>query len=252
MLIGVFVGVPLLSREHEQRTLLLAWSQDVTPARWLWAKLSLLGLFVAAVTAAVAVTSDHLEHAMASVSIGSMFEYKTFLNTGMLPLAISICWFAVGVALGAAIKRTLAAVFGVVAGFIGLTLLVQYRYLTLMKPLSAHRQLGGPDDGLLHDNALVVKGGMINYGDGPSSVFDAAGRQLTGTELERLCPPDNSGAGTEFSCYFNHHLQQHLEYQPGSRIPDIHLIVATGYLGLTAVALAVVWLIVRRTNLSAG
>ena len=62
----------------------------------------------------------------------------------------------------------------------------------------------------------------------------------------------NTGAGTEFPCYFNHHLQLHLEYQPGSRIPDIHLIVATGYLGLTAVALAAVWLIVRRTNLSAG
>jgi ABC-type transport system involved in multi-copper enzyme maturation permease subunit len=253
MLIGVFVGVPLLSREHEQRTLLLAWSQDVSPARWLWAKLSLLGLFVAAVTAAVAGVSDHLEHALANVSkASSMFEYKTFLNTGMLPLAISLCWFALGVALGAAIKRTLPAVFGVVAGFIGLTLLVQHRYLTLMKPLSAYQQLGGPDDGLLRDNALVVKGVIINYGDGPSGVFDAAGRQLTGAELERLCPAANGGSGTEFSCYLNHHLQLHLEYQPGSRIPDLHLIVATGYLGLTAVALAAVWLIVRRTNLSAG
>ena len=54
------------------------------------------------------------------------------------------------------------------------------------------------------------------------------------------------------SCLSNLHLQQHVQYQPGSRIPDFHLIVATGYLGLTAVALAAVWLIVRRTNLSAG
>ena len=253
MLIGVFIGVPLLSREHEQRTLPLAWGQDVSPTRWLCAKLSLLGLFVAAVTAAVAGVSDHLEHASANVSkSGSMFEYQTFLNTGMLPVAISICWFAIGVALGAAIRRTLPAVFGVVAGFIGLTLLVQHRYLTLMKPLSATRQLGGPDDGLLHDNALVVKGGMISYGDGPSNVFDAAGRQLTGAELERLCPSDNGGTGPDFSCYLNHHLQLHLEYQPGSRIPDVHLIVASGYLGLTAVTLVAVWLIVRRTNLSAG
>ncbi|WP_432974861.1 ABC transporter permease [Dactylosporangium sp. CA-233914] len=253
MLIGVFIGVPLLSREHEQRTLLLAWSQDISPVRWLWTKLSLLGLFVAAVAAAVAGASDHLEHVVSNVSKNaSMFEYHTFVNTGMLPLVISICWFAVGVALGAAIKRTLPAVFGVAAGFIGLMLLVQYRYPTLMKPLSAWRQVGAPDDGLLDKNALVVKGGIINYGgEQLSGAYDASRRQLTGAELERLCPPDN-GAGTTFSCYVDNHLQQYIEYQPGSRIPDFHLIVGAGYLGLTAVALAAVWLIVRRTNLSAG
>ena len=60
LLIGVFLGVPVLAREHEQRTLLLAWSQDVSPARWLWTKLALLGLFVAALTTAVAGVSDHL------------------------------------------------------------------------------------------------------------------------------------------------------------------------------------------------
>ncbi|MGN9765332.1 ABC transporter permease [Micromonospora sp. SD12] len=252
LLIGVFIGVPVLTREHEQRTLLLAWSQDVSPTRWLWTRLGLLGLFVAAVTAAVAGVSDHLERMRTLVAPGTLFDYVPFLNTGMLPVVISICWFAVGVALGAAIRRTLPAVFGVIAGFIGLTYFVQWRYPTLMKPLSAHLQVGGPDGGLLRDNALVVKGGMIDYGsDGPSGAFDASGRQLSGVELQRLCPPDND-AGTMLSCYSNNHLLQHLQYQPGSRIPDFHLIVATGYLGLTAVALAAVWIIVRRTNLSAG
>ena len=45
----------------------------------------------------------------------------------MLPVAISACWFAVGVALGAVIRRTLPAVFGVIGGFIGLMLLVQFK-----------------------------------------------------------------------------------------------------------------------------
>jgi hypothetical protein len=254
MLIGVFVGVPVLSREHEQRTLLLAWSQDVSPAHWLWAKVSLLGLFVTAVTAAVAGTSDHLEHVVSNLAPGSLFRHESFVNTGMLPLAISICWFAIGVALGAAVRRTLPAVFGVIAGFIGLMVLVQLRYPTLMKPLSAWRQIGAPDDGLLRDNALVVKGGFITYGgvsDQPSGAFDASGRPLTGAELESLCPPSND-PGSALSCFTDNHLQQFIQYQPGSRIPDFHLIVGAGYLGLAAVALAAVWLIVRRTNLSAG
>ncbi|MFG3604289.1 ABC transporter permease [Micromonospora chersina] len=252
LLIGVFIGVPVLTREHEQRTLLLAWSQDISPERWLWTKLGILGLFVTAVTAAVAGVSDHLQHVNTLVGPGTLFDYLPFLNTGMLPVAISICWFAIGVALGAAIKRTLPAVFGVIAGFIGLTYLVQWRYPTLMKPLSTQLRVGGPDGGLLRDNALVVKGGMIDYGsDGPSGAFDASGRQLSGVELQTLCPPDNDG-GKILSCEFDNHLLHHLQYQPGSRIPDFHLIVATGYLSLTAVALAAVWFIVRRTNLSAG
>lgn len=252
LLIGVFIGVPVLSREHEQRTLLLAWSQDVSPARWLWTKLSLLGLFVAAVTAAVAGVSDHLERLQSQVAPESLFNYLPFLNTGMLPVAISICWFAVGVALGAVLRRTLPAVFAVIAGFIGLMYLVQWRYPTLVTPLSVRRVIGAPDDGLLHNNALVVKGGMIQIGiDGPSNAFDASGRSLSGAELERLCPPTNS-PGATLDCFTRNHLEQHLQYQPGSRIPEFHLIVAAGYLGLAAVAIAVVWWIVRRTDLSAG
>ncbi|MFI5836083.1 ABC transporter permease [Micromonospora sp. NPDC051300] len=252
LLIGVFIGVPVLSREHEQRTLLLAWSQDVSPTRWLWTRLGLLGLFVAAVTAVVAGVSDHLERTRALVGPMSLFEYESFLNTGMLPVAISLCWFAVGVALGAAIRRTLPAVFVVIAGFIGLTYLVQWRYPRLMEPLSANRPIGGPNIDVLRDNALVVSGGMIDYGiDGPSSAFDASGRELTGVELQRLCPPDN-GSGRTLACFMENNLQQHLQYQPGSRIPEFHLIVAGGYLGMTALALLAVWWIVRRTDLSAG
>jgi len=251
MLIGVFLGVPVLSREHEQRTLLLAWSQDVSPTRWLWTKLGLLGLFVAVVTAAIAGVSDYLERIQTEVAPGTLFSYLPFLNTAMLPMIISICWFAIGVALGAAVRRTLPAVFGVIAGFVGLTYLVQWRYPWLVKPLAVHI-FSGQQPGVLRHNALVVSGGMINYGvDGPSGTFDAAGRSLTGVELQALCPPDGNGSGM-VACWSRHHLEQHVLYQPGSRLPEFHLIVAAGYLGLAALALATAWWIVRRTNLSAG
>jgi hypothetical protein len=48
------------------------------------------------------------------------------------------------------------------------------------------------------------------------------------------------------------HLTTLLRYQPGSRIPDFHLILIGGYLGLGAVAAALLWWLVRRTSLSAG
>lgn len=253
LLIGVFIGVPVLSREHEQRTLLLAWSQDVSPARWLWTRLGLLGLFVAAVTAAVAGVSDHLEHVGTNVGADDLFRYEAFLATGMLPVAISVCWFAIGVALGAAIRRTLPAVFGVIAGFIGLMLLVQFRYPTLMRPMSLWRPFGDPEAGRLEENSLVVSGGVITNGGGarPSGLYDASRHPLTSDELARLCPPSTK-IETELGCFVDNHLQGHLQYQPGSRIPEFHLIVGGGYLALAAVALLAVWLVVRRTNLSAG
>jgi hypothetical protein len=252
LLIGVFLGVPLLAREHEQRTLLLAWSQDVSPARWLWTKLALLGLFVATLTAAISAVSDHLAHVQSTVSIGSLFEARSLFVTGLLPVATSVCWFAVGVALGAVIRRTLPAVFAVIAGFIGVTLGVEWRYPTLIKPLFLNMHLDQPPTGVLQNNALIVNG-RIAIGSGlRSNLFDSSGHELDFATLHRLCPDIGADPGATVACFTQNHLQTHYLYQPGSRIPLFHLILAAGYLGLAAVALGTVWLIVRRTNLSAG
>jgi hypothetical protein len=251
VLIGVFIGVPVLAREHEQRTLLLAWSQDVSPVRWLWTKLALLGLVVVALTATVAAVSDHLIHVLSTVGGGSLFADWEFMGSGMLPLAAGVCFFAVGVAFGAAIRRTLPAVFGVLAGLVGLNLLAQWRYPTLMTPLSVYPHFDQSDTGVLR-NALIVKGG-IRYGPGqPTNLFDSAGRELDYTALHRICPDPGTDPGAMLSCFAHNHLRTFTEYQPSSRIPVFHLLLAAGYLGLAAAALVAVWLIVRRTSLSAG
>lgn len=252
LLIGVFFGVPILAREHEQRTLLLAWSQDVSPVRWLWTKLALLGLFVAALTAVLSVVTDHLAHVYATVAGGGLFGDRAFLVTGMLPLASGVCWFAVGVALGATIRRTLPAVFGVVAGFIGLMLGIQWRYPTLMTPLSLYRHLDRPGLGISDPNALVVTGRVTIGPDSVSNVFDAPGHEVTYADLRRICPNLSPDPNVTFDCLTRNHLLSYVTYQPSSRIPAFHLIIASGYLSLAAVALVAVWLIVRRTNLSAG
>jgi hypothetical protein len=252
LLIGVFLGVPLLAREHEQRTLPLAWSQDVSPVRWLWTKLVLLGLFVAALSTAVAAESDHLAHARHAIGAGILFDDTLFPVGGMLPLTLSVCWFAVGVALGAAVKRTLPAAFGAVAGFAGLTVAVHVRYPTLMTPLSVYTGFGQPDTGVLRNNALVVKGGVTLGPGQATNLFDSAGRQLDYATVQRLCPSPGEDANATFDCLARNHLQTHTLYQPGSRIPVFHLILTSGYVGIAAVALVVAWLIVRRTDLTVG
>jgi hypothetical protein len=253
LLIGMFIGVPVLAREHEQRTLLLAWSQDVSPVRWLWTKLALLGLFVAILTAALSAASDHLAHVYAGVTGASLFGDRIFPVTGPLPLASGVCWFAVGVALGAAFRRTLPALFATIAAFIGALLGIQWRYPTLITPLSTYLRPDQPSPLGADRNGLIVSG-LIEIGpDSTSNVYESPGHAVTYTDLLRMCPELKNPSGEMIpDCMARNHLLTYVTYQPSNRIPEFHLIVAGGYLGLAAVALAAVWLIVRRTNLTAG
>ena len=87
---------------------------------------------------------------------------------------------------------------------------------------------------------------LVIYGQGMNTIYDASGHAISPAAAQSLCPSGNSG------CFAQHHLVEALRYQPGSRIPDFHLILACGYFGLGAIAVAVVWWLVRRTSLSAG
>jgi hypothetical protein len=254
LLIGLFIGVPFLAREHEQRTLLLAWSQDASPMRWLWTKLALLGAFVAVVTGAFSIASIHVADTYSTVTGNGMFREQIFLMTGMLPLVSGVCWLVVGVALGAILKRTLPAMFGTIVGFVAATVGVTWRYPTLMEPISFYQRLDEPPLAHFSDaDELVIKGNILIGDSSVSNVFDAPGHEVTFADLQRMCPDvklDNPSVTDH--CISDHHLLSHVVYQPGSRIDDFHRIIAGGYLGLAAVALVAVWLIVRRTDLSAG
>jgi hypothetical protein len=243
LLIGVFLGIPLLAREHEQRTLLLAWSQDITPQRWLWTKLTLLGALTAVLTAAVSAASDHLAHVLA-VTGQNLFGGTAFHTTGMLPLVLSVVWFIVGVALGAAMRRTMPAVFAALAGYVGLYFIVQWRYPTFQTPLTATVPLGAPKDG-----ARPIDPNALMFNQGPDQIVDAGGHSV---DPQALCPPPDGSRTSDAQCLAEHHLSLILRYQPGSRIPDFHLILALGYLGIGGLAVAAIWWLVRRTSLSAG
>ena len=244
LLAGMFLGVPLLAREHEQRTLLLAWSQDVTPQRWLWTKLAVLGAMTAAATAAVSAAAGHLAAVASIATRQSLFSGNAFLVTGMLPLAQSVVWLAVGVALGAAFRRTLPAIFTALIGYGAAYLLVERVYPSFMAPVTALTPLGG-DRGPAA-NSLVVAN--------PSgTIYDASGHPVS-PALQSLCQSANNLPKDQLNpCLApQRHLMTLLRYQPGSRIPDFHLILICGYLGLAAVAAAILWWLVQRTSLSAG
>jgi hypothetical protein len=93
-------------------------------------------------------------------------------------------------------------------------------------------------------NILVVQ-------QGTGTIYDASGHAMNPATVQSLCSSGSSNS-LDGQCLAQHHFMDVLRYQPGSRIPDFHLIVAGGYLALGAIAVAVVWWLVRRTSLSAG
>jgi hypothetical protein len=248
LLIGVFLGVPLLTREHEQRTLILAWSQDITPQRWLWTKLTAFAGFTAALTAAAAAAGDHLAHALALASGRTMFGDVLFTITGVYPtITLSVVWLIVGVAVGAATRRTLPAAFAALAGYIALYVLVQWRYPIFRTPVTTTMPVsGGPQRGVGGDlNSLRVNMDSAN-------LVDAAGHPLAPGTVETMCPSTSGTPDVSNQCLAQHHIYNSFQYQPSSRIPEFHLILTGGYLTIGIIVLAALWWLVRRTTLTAG
>src|SRR5262249_50713630 len=142
--------------------------------------------------------------------------------------------------------RPLPAMFPALPGYIAGLFLAVWRSPSLMTPLTPLVPISGNQDftSRLGANILVVHQGM-------DTIYDASGHAMNRAAVQSLCPPGNSGS-LDDQCLAQHHFMQVLRYQPGSRIADFHLILASGYPALGAIAVAVVWWLVRRTSLSAG
>jgi len=105
-LIGIFWGAPLVAREIETGSYRLAWTQSITRTRWLVTKLAVVGLAgVAAVgllTIEIAQWASPLDRALAN-------RFLYFDVRGVTPMAYTFAAFAIGVAAGVLMRRTLPA-----------------------------------------------------------------------------------------------------------------------------------------------
>ena len=130
-LIGAFWGAPLVAREVETGTLRLAWSQSVSRSRWLIVKIAMLGLAGMAVTGLLSLMlywwsqPAYEAAALARPDTGLSISRLTpllFGTNGVAPLGYAAFAFAVGLAAGVLIKRTLPAM-AVTLAIVGLVLI---------------------------------------------------------------------------------------------------------------------------------
>ncbi|ONI75233.1 hypothetical protein ALI144C_41605 [Actinosynnema sp. ALI-1.44] len=103
--VAVFWAAPLIGREYEQRTYLVAWGQDVSLHRWLVRKVLLLAAAAVALSVIVGVIAGGL----VDQHTPSRFSFAAFEADPAIQAAHTLFGFAVGLAFSALLRRTLLA-----------------------------------------------------------------------------------------------------------------------------------------------
>lgn len=273
-LLGIFWGAPLLARELETGTYRLAWTQSVTRRRWLLTKFGVLGLAAAVVAGLLTLTITWWYRSLDAVDTS---RWSVFDRRDIVPIGYAVFAFAVGVLLGAVIRRVLPAMAGTLGIFvvvrIAVTLWVRPHLLPprhMALSLLGARRFGfeiGPGSAV----SLVAGGGAPPGAWGVSSrLVTDAGQPVNAAAqaafLHRYCPtisgpPTGAIRGhnvtktpdpTAFrACQAQaaQHFHLAISYQPASRYWTFQWLELGGYLVLALVAaLAAYWWVTRRSN----
>jgi hypothetical protein len=115
-MIGAFIGAPLVAREVEQRTHLAAWTQSVSRRRWYAAKTSALAAGLAVAGLIAGMVNAWLQHHFTAGDTASS-RWSWFASASLALAGEAVLAFALAVAFGAVLRRTLPAIGGAMAGF---------------------------------------------------------------------------------------------------------------------------------------
>ena len=104
---GVFVGAPMIARELEHGTHLVAWSQGVTRHRWFVSRVTLVALGSVVGGAILAALAQGWFAMQADLgNTGSLPIWSGFDIAPPVVIAYTLFALALGVAAGAALRRT--------------------------------------------------------------------------------------------------------------------------------------------------
>jgi len=129
-LTGALTGAPLVAREVEQRTHLTAWTQSVSRRRWYAAKTAALAAGLAAAGLIAGTVNAWLQQQLTAGDADSS-RWAWFASAGLAPAGEAVLAFALAVAFGALLRRTLPAIGAAVAGFTVLLLAARWTVLAL-------------------------------------------------------------------------------------------------------------------------
>ena len=111
VIIGVFLGAPLLAREYTAGTARFTWTQGIGRTRWAMLTLGLLGAAVGAVACLLGLLTQWSVQPIAAQTTryADRWEPGLFDNTALTAATAALLAFAIGVLAGVLIRRVVAA-----------------------------------------------------------------------------------------------------------------------------------------------
>jgi ABC-2 family transporter protein len=249
VIIGIFWGAPLITRELETGTYRLAWNQSVSRTRWLATKLVLVGL---ASMAAAGLFSAMVTWSASLIDKVSMnwLQPAVFSERGIAPVGYAAFAFALAVTAGILIRRTVPAMAVTLAIFTA----VQFAARALRAHLITPLRIITPISGLTGANITIRPGnagqlalaGNVNLPGAwiySNQIVNAAGHPVSQVPLPaggalsvQTCGNARTGpTGECFAGLAGHGYRQLVTYQPASRFWEFQWYETAIFVALAAV-----------------
>jgi len=231
VVIGIFWGAPLITRELETGTYRLVWNQSVSRTRWLATKLVLVGL---ASMAAAGLFSALVTWSASPIDQVNMnwLQPAVFSERGIAPVGYAAFAFALAVAAGILIRRTVPAMAVTLAIFTAVQFAARALRAHLITPLRIITPITGATGETItsqpgHGAQLSLAGNVNLPGAWIYSVqtINAAGHPVSQVPLPaagalstQTC--GNGQTGPTRACFAGmarHGYRQLVTYQPASR-----------------------------------
>jgi ABC-2 family transporter len=266
--IGVFWGVPMITRELESGTHSLVWNQTVTRKRWLTTKLG-VGLLAAMAAAGLlgwavswwASPIDALAAQQTDRGMLARIMPVVFGARGIVPIGYAAFALALGVAVGMLLKRTVAAMAVTLVVIAAVLLLVPNVVRPyLLPPQTMTVAITGEDITNItgDETGDILEIGVRNPPGAwvlANETVDPAGKAVSPLpDFVQTCvprpgrdggPPPHGSLEACMAQLGAHGYQQRLTYQPGSRFWPLQWLELALFLTMTAL---LTWFCFRRVR----
>jgi len=260
VLLGIFLGAPLLAREYEDGTSKLAWTQGVSRRKWLTVKLAwalgfalIYGTALSALVTWWSRTPDMLYQ--------NRFPQGHFETQGLMPVAYSIFFTAVGFAASAWFRRILVAI-GVTLGVFALCITSFALWIRpyYMVPVTVTAPVGSstldqrvPGSAWILNRDIVNKSGKAFDSFTPASMPPQCQQILQNMRADKAASIVTQTGGQPGDDPLNDCLNtagyhQRVVYQPDYRYWDFQRIEAGIYLGMAAAGVVATYLLVLKRD----
>jgi hypothetical protein len=237
VMLGAFLGAPVLARELESGTFRFAWTQGCGRGRWAVSKLALLAVAVTAVTLAFTQLFTWYYHPFLVDGQVSRLLPLAFGLLGVVFAAWTLAAFAIAVFFGALIRRTVPAMAATLA---------TWTFLAIGTAVGLRQHYQAP----LRTTAFNPPSGawiLSNYATGPNGqvLNQGALNQLMQQAPASVQNSPNPNAMQNWLT--QQHYTQWTSYEPAGRFWHFQLIEGGWLLALSVVLLAAaIWLVRRR------